>query len=102
MVLSSLLGAKTLKCVPPSLRLREQNTFIMTFCVSLSHNTLTQNSYKNDIKTLNSDYYGLKTILILLIICPLILAQECPSNITGRKGVKEEGAFVPERPNLHY
>ena len=32
----------------------------------------------------------------------LILAQACPSNITGRKGAKEEGAGGSNRINLHY
>ena len=36
------------------------------------------------------------------LISPSIIVQACPSNITGRKGAKEEGAVVPEPLNLHY
>ena len=36
------------------------------------------------------------------LISPLILAQACSSNITGKMDAKEEGAVVPEHSNLHY
>ena len=36
------------------------------------------------------------------LISPLIVAQACPSNITGREGAKEEGAVVLELSILHY
>ena len=52
--------------------------------------------------SLTIEYHGSETIPNLPIISPSILSQTCFSNITVRKGIKEEGAVASEPLYLHY